>query len=156
MQSNAESYAAFEKELGGALIRAGRLDARGLDRALRLRSSGSDSLIDLLPRLGLISERDLADAIARHLGLPLVASRDYPELPILEDKISARFLRDAHVLPLSVETDGVSVAMADPLNRFAVDAIHLVTGLRVKPRVAVPAELEAAIDRLHGRDQAAA
>jgi len=156
MQSNAESYAAFEKELGGALIRAGKLDVRGLDRALRLRSSGSDSLIDLLPRLGLISERDLADAIARHLDLPRVASRDYPELPILEDKISARFLRDAHVLPLSVETDGVSVAMADPLDRFAVDAIHLVTGLRVKPRVAVPAELEAAIDRLHGRDQAAA
>src|SRR5215510_16222859 len=118
MQSNAESYDAFEKELGGALVRAGKLDARGLDRALRLRSNGSDSLIELLPRLGLISERDLADAIARHLGLPLVGSRDYPELPILEDKISARFLRAAHVLPLSVDTDRISVAMADPLDRF--------------------------------------
>src|SRR5690349_18455821 len=45
--------------------------------------------------------------------------------------------------------------MADPLDRFAIDAVRLITQQSVKPRVAVPAELEAAIDRLHGKDQAA-
>jgi general secretion pathway protein E len=156
MQSNVEEYAQFERELGEALVQAGKVDARGLDRAFRLRSSAPEGLIELLPRLGLISERDLAEAIAEHLGLPLVAQRDYPDFPVLEDKISARFLRDAHVLPLSIESDGVSLAMADPLNRFAIDAVRLITKQSVKPRVAVPAELEAAIDRLHGKDQAAA
>jgi general secretion pathway protein E len=42
------------------------------------------------------------------------------------------------------------------LNHFAVDAVCLISGQTVKPRVAVPAELEAAIDRLYGRDQPAA
>jgi general secretion pathway protein E len=156
MQSNAEEYAQFERELGEALVRSGRLDARGLDRAFRLRSNASEGLIELLPRLGLISERDLAEAIADHLGLPLVAQRDYPDFPVFEDKISARFLRDAHVLPLSIDPDGISLAMADPLSRFAIDAVRLITKQAVKPRVAVPAELEAAIDRLHGKDQTAA
>ena len=156
MQSSAEDYSRLERELGEALVQAGKIDGRGLDRAFRLRANAPEGLIELLPRLGLISERDLAEAIAQYLGLPLVTQRDYPEFPVLEDKISARYLRDAHVLPLSVDADGVSLAMADPLNRFAIDAVRLITKQSVKPCVAVPAELEAAIDRLHGKDQAAA
>ena len=155
MQSSVASHEMFERELGEALVQTGKLDARGLERAFRLRSNAPESLIELLPRLGLISERDLAEAIAQHLDLLLVGLRDYPDLPVLEDKISARFLRDAHVLPLSMDPDGISLAMADPLNSFAIDAVRLIAGRPVKPCVAVPAELEAAIDRLHGRDQAA-
>jgi len=155
MQASAESHQGIERDLGEALVRAGKLDARGLDRAFRLRSSTPESLIELLPRLGLISERDLAEAVARHLGLALVGPRDYPDLPVLEDKIGARFLRDSHVLPLAAESDELALAMVDPLNQFAIDAVRLIVGRPVRPCVAVPAELEAAIDRLFGRDQAA-
>jgi general secretion pathway protein E len=155
MQSNAESHGLMEREFCRALVQAGRLDAGGLDRALRLQSNGSEGLLQLLPRLGLISERDLAQAMAQHLGLPLVGQHDYPDLPVLEDKISARFLREAHLLPLSVDSDGICLAMADPFNRFAIDAVSVLAKRPVKPRVAVPAELEAAIERLHGRDEVA-
>jgi general secretion pathway protein E len=153
MQYRAESHNITERDLCQALVQAGKLDAGGLDRARRLQSNGSEGLLELLPRLGLISERDLAEAIARHLGLPLVGQRDYPDLPVLEDKVSARFLREAHVLPLSVDSDGIALAMADPFNRFAIDAVRVLARLPVKPSVAVPAELEAAIERLHGRDE---
>ena len=149
----AESHNITERDLCLALVQAGKLDAGGLDRACRLQSNGSEGLLELLPRLGLISERDLAEAIARQLGLPLVGQRDYPDLPVLEDKVSARFLREAHVLPLSVDSDGITLAMADPFNRFAIDAVRVLARLPVKPSVAVPAELEAAIERLHGRDE---
>ena len=153
MQYRAESHNITERDLCQALVQAGKLDAGGLDRACRLQSNGSEGLLELLPRLGLISERDLAEAIARELGLPLVGQRDYPDLPVLEDKVSARFLREAHVLPLSVDSDGITLAMADPFNRFAIDAVRVLARLPVKPSVAVPAELEAAIERLHGRDE---
>jgi general secretion pathway protein E len=156
MQDATEEYGQFERALGESLVLAGKLDPRGLERAFRLRSSTTEGLIELLPRLGLISERDLAEAIAEHLELPLVGQRDYPDFPVLEDKISARYLRDAHVLPLSVDDDGISLAMADPLDRFAIEAVRVITQQPIKPRVAVPAELEAAIDRIHGRDQTAA
>lgn len=99
MQYRAEGHDITERDLCQALVQAGKLDAGGLDRACRLQSNGSEGLLELLPRLGLISERDLAEAIARQLGLPLVGQRDYPDTPVLEDKVSARFLREAHVLP---------------------------------------------------------
>jgi general secretion pathway protein E len=46
--------------------------------------------------------------------------------------------------------------MADPLDRYAIDAVRLITGCQVLPKIAVPAELEAAIERLYGRDRSTA
>ena len=94
MQFDAESHHITEMELCQALVQAGKLDAGGLARAFRLQSNGSERLLELLPRLGLISEQDLAEAMARHLGLSLVAEYDYPDLPVLEDNISARSLAE--------------------------------------------------------------
>src|SRR5690349_10021946 len=113
MQAASKQIGRFEEELGEALVDAGRLERRGLDRALRLRSGPGD-LIGLLPRLGLISERDLAEAIAQQLGLPLLEARDYPEAPVLKDRIGLRFLRDSRVVPLAASDDHVMLAMANP------------------------------------------
>lgn len=152
MQIPGEQIGPFEERLAEALVDAGKLERRGLERALRLRSGPGD-LIELLPRLGLITERDLAEVMAHQLGLPLVESRDYPETPVLKERIGARFLRDSRVMPLAANEEQVTLAMANPLDRFAIDAVRLITGREIKARVAIPAELDAAIDRLYGRDQ---
>src|SRR5215470_11090174 len=91
----------FDRALGDLLVKRGKLDARGLERALRLRGDGKDGLLDLLPKLGLAAERDLAEAAAQLLGLPLAGPRDYPAVPLFDDKLSARFLRESRVLPLA-------------------------------------------------------
>ena len=45
--------------------------------------------------------------------------------------------------------------MADPLDRYALDAVRLIAGGTIHRRVAIPAELEAAIERLYGRERSA-
>jgi general secretion pathway protein E len=54
------------------------------------------------------------------------------------------------VLPLADRPDALILAMADPLDRYALDAIQLLVGKPVKAVVAVPAELERALARLYG------
>ena len=139
----------FEAALGDRLIEGGHLDDAGLDRARRIRSDTGEPMTSLLPKLGLVSERDLAEAIAGQLDLPLLTTKDFPEAPLYEDKLSPRFLREAQVLPIAEEPEGLVVAMADPLNDYAADAMRLVSGRNLLRRVAVPAELESAIDRLY-------
>jgi general secretion pathway protein E len=146
----------FEQALGELLVRQGKLDARGLDRALRVRGGSRDSLLELLSKLGLVAERDLAEATAQILALPLVTARDYPPAPLLDDKVSVRFLHESRLLPLADEADAIVVAMANPLDQYAIDAMRLIAGRNVRPRVAIPAELEAAIERLYGQNRAAA
>ena len=132
------------------LVEAGRLDRRGLERAQRLVVDGRESLLQVLAKLGLVGERDMAEAIGEVLDLPLVAPRDYPERPLMEDRLSLRYLREARLVPIADTPDGLVIAMADPLDRFAQEAVALVAGRPIQLRVAVPAELEAALDRLYG------
>ena len=54
-----------------ALLEKGRLKDADLARARRLQEETGGSLLGLLGRLGLVSERDHAEACAAVLGLPL-------------------------------------------------------------------------------------
>jgi general secretion pathway protein E len=146
---------AFEQRLAEQLIKRGALTVQGLQRATRVREQGDDSrLAKLLSMLGLVPEREIARALAELLGLPLVCARDFPTAAVLEETISRRFLSDVCVLPLAEGEDGIVLAMADPLNGFAMDAIRLRCGKAVHPRVAVPSEIDAAIELLYGRGKA--
>ncbi len=149
MQPVMDDLEAYETALGERLIGRGKLERAGLERAARIRADSGERLSSLLPKLGLVSERDLAETIAEVLGLPLIGAGEFPEKPLYEDSLSPRFLREAHVLPIAEQPDGLVVAMADPRNEFAADAMRLVCDRKLLPRVAVPGELEAAIDRLY-------
>ncbi len=146
---------AFERSIGDLLIERGKLDQANFERAMRLREGSGERLNALLPKLGLVSERDLAQALSDQLGLPLVKAADFPDVPLLEDKLSPRFLREAHVLPLAEKPEGLVLVMADPLDSYATDAIRLISGCELLPRVAEPAALESAIDRLYGQGHGA-
>ena len=93
------------------LVEEGKLDRRGIERAQRLVADSRESLLHVLAKLGLVAERDLAEAIAAVLELPLINAKDYPERPLLEDRLSLRFLREARLVPIADTPDGLVVAM---------------------------------------------
>ena len=68
-------------DLGNLLVQQNKLTDADLQRAQRVREGTGENLDALLIKLGLVSERDLAEALAAHLDLPLVRPGDYPETP---------------------------------------------------------------------------
>jgi len=147
--------AAVRKRLGEILIERGKLDAAGLERALRLQQESGEKLGVLLVSLGVVAQRDVSEALALQLGLPLIEAAGYPELPILEERVSARFLRDSHALPLTEDEHELALAMADPTDTYTMNAFEMVTGRKVRPLVAIPNELDAALERLYGAGKSA-
>ncbi len=145
-----ESTENFEQSLGERLIAAGKLDQSGLERARRIAGESNERIDVVLTKLGIVSEADMAEALSQLLNLPLVGADDYPETRILDSEVSARFLKEARVMPLAETAEGLMLAMADPLDSYALKAMELTTGKPVLPRVAVPAEVEAAIERAYG------
>ncbi len=139
------------RRLGEILIARGKLDQPNLERALRLQEGDSrDKLGVILSRLGLVSARDLAEALSTQTGIAIAGAAEYPELPLLEEQISYRFLREVKALPLREEDEGVVVAMADPADAYALRSIAMVCGKPVIARLAIGTELEAALERLYG------
>ena len=144
-----------DSQLAERLIAAGRIDESALDRARRVAASTAEGLPEVLLKLGLLGERDLATTLAEVHGCPVLAPDDFPAEPLYPDKLSPRFLREARVLPVA-ETDGtLHLAMADPGAGFAREAMALLAESPVEPCVAVPAELEQAIERLYAAGEPA-
>jgi general secretion pathway protein E len=147
--------APVRKRIGEILIERGKLDQANLERALRLQGDSGERLGALLVTLGLCAQRDVAEALSLQLALPLVDANGYPEFPILEERVSARFLREARALPVREDEAELALAMADPTDAYTIGAFEMVTGRAVRPMVAIPTELDAALERLYGAGKSA-
>jgi general secretion pathway protein E len=143
----------FSTALGELLIQQGLLDATSLDRGRRLAGESGGRLDTVLSQLGLVSERALAETTARLLRLTIAAPLDYPAAAILPNRLRVKFLRKSGALPIALDERTITVAMADPLDRFAISSIGVVAERDVEVRVAVPIDLEAAFVRLYGTDE---
>jgi hypothetical protein len=87
---------AFLDAVAEALIAAGTLQAPALARARRVSAETGERLDAALTKLGLVSDKDLARAMAQTAGLELAGDDDFPQDPVFETALSARFLRQAH------------------------------------------------------------
>jgi general secretion pathway protein E len=131
------------------LQRRGKLTPADHHRARRVADDSGDPLLRMLVRLGLVSERDMALAFAEVLDLPMAEQADFPREPVAEDRISLRFLKDAQILPLREDAERLEVAFADPTDPFLRDALAAAADKAIVPWVALPSEIELALEQLY-------
>src|ERR1051326_1515337 len=136
--------------LGERLVASGKLNAASLARAERLHRESGERIEAVLTNLGLISEGDLAETLASLLDLPLKSAKEFPDAPVLEGRFNRRFLKQARVIPFEDRSDALVVAMADPLDEFAAEALAFAAEKPVLRCVAYPADINAAYERLYG------
>ena len=138
--------------LGEILLARGKVSEDELDRVLRLQAASTrpEKLGSLLTTLGVVSARDIAQALAVQADLPYVETAAFPEMPILEERISARFLRDSRALPIAEDQSTLTLAVADPFNDFVRHSFEIVTNRQIHRVVAVGTDIDTAIERLYG------
>ena len=139
------------------LVARGRLKETDLVRGRRLREEdpASGSLVSLLTRLGLVSEREMAEGVAELLQLPLLSAKEFPEAPPANVQTSVRFLKHHHVCPIGETDDDVTVLVADPADAFPLQALQLATGRAVKLNIGLRSEIDDLIERYYGSGRSA-
>ncbi len=138
-----------------ALIEKGRLKEADLVRAQRLQEETGSELLALIARLGLVSERDHAEACADVLGLPLLAVKELPDLPPEGIELTLKFMKQFAAVPVGESEAHVAVLMADPQDAYTLDAIRLVSQREVRPLVGLRSEIGDLIERWHGQGRSA-
>ncbi len=136
--------------LGDYLLASHKVSREGLENAVRLAHASREHLGAMLVKLGLLSDRDLAEALSVLLDLPLIRAADYPEAPLCEEQIAVKFLKAFQAVPVREDPDGLVVAMTMPQDPYLVHALELASGKTVKPALGLGSEILAAIERLYG------
>ncbi len=132
------------------------LTGPALDRVCRLEAESGERIDRIAAKLGLVSDHDLAQAYAALLGSPVLTAADFPSTPVAADRLAGDFLRHARIVPLTETESELVAAMADPLDQAVARAVEFALDKPLRRRVAVPAELEAQLDRLYGDAASAA
>lgn len=152
---NAGTGTGADERVVAALLAKGRLKDADLARARRLQEETGGSLLTLLARLGLVSERDHAEACAEVLGLPLVSTKDAADLPPEGIALSTRFMKQFHLVPVAEDATAIDVLVADPQEEYALDAVRLASGRAVRARIALRSEIDDLVERWHGQGRSA-
>jgi type IV pilus assembly protein PilB len=139
--------------IGELALAAGALTPDQLGQASAHQRESGGRLGSSLVALHLLSERQVAEIVAKPYGLPTIDDLDAVDVPGDVLALVPRSHCVAHrVLPLSRRATELRLAMADPTDAFAVDPIQFRTGLRVRPVVAAETAIARAIGRLYGED----
>jgi general secretion pathway protein E len=138
------------------LVQRGLLTPADLSRANEVRRHGDARLCATLARLGMVSEADLLAAQAAATGFPVVGKAEFPEAPPVAD-INPRFLARRGIAPLAYQEGRLTLAMADPDDKQAIEGVAFATGAyEVVPVLASFSDIEEALglERFDGEEAA--
>ncbi len=132
----------------------GKLSASELKKVERVqKTSVAESLPQLLVKLGLCSELDVADAFVDSGQFEKISSDQYPIERQLPEDVSLRFLKNYHIIGLSATEDQAIIAMMDPEDAFTINALSLMIGKSIVVKVGLLSEIDAALDIQYGEDR---
>ncbi|OAI04662.1 type II secretion system protein GspE [Methylomonas methanica] len=142
-----EKYAAFLS----LLKRKGKLSDSDLGKVRRMqKSSLDDSLPQMLIKLGLCSDSDIAGSFAEASGITRVSPAQYPPQSPLPDSVSQRFLKQYHAVGLAADDEQIQVAVMDPEDDYLTQALQLAIGKPVKLHIGQLSEIDAALELQYG------
>lgn len=121
------------KRLGERLVEQGLITPEQLRIALELQKRTSRLLGEILLDMGFVEESAVSSLFSRDMGATYMASLEGISVdPEALRQVPKGWASEHKVLPLSLEEQEITVAIADPFDVVAVDELRRLTGKRVR------------------------
>ena len=142
--------ASLKERIIDALLSRNLVQPEQLEEVLSVQRTRGGSLQTILVERGLVSESDLLAAISQGIGIPPISLSRMKLDSGLKGLISREMALQYELVPVACIGQTLTIAMADPLNVFALDTIATMTGLSVNPLLATSKDIRDAIDQYYG------
>ncbi len=123
-------------KLGELLLYSGKVTKEQLNNALEKQKEDGRKLGEILVEEGYITNNDIIEVLEFQLGIPHVDLDKYTINPDIVSTIPENIARRHELIAIDKKGDYLIVAMADPLNIFAIDDIKMFTKLEIQPVIA--------------------
>ncbi|MBI5603708.1 MAG: Flp pilus assembly complex ATPase component TadA [Deltaproteobacteria bacterium] len=138
-----------KKRLGDILVQAGMITPDQLAVTIEAQKKTNERLGKTLIRMGFITEENLIKTLAHQLKINFVNLKEEKIDPSLAKLIPDKIARRHTVVPLARMGQVLMIAMADPLNIFALDDLAFKTGLEIEPVIASEKDILHTLDTLY-------
>ncbi|MCS7066224.1 MAG: hypothetical protein NZL85_08120, partial [Fimbriimonadales bacterium] len=136
--------------LGELFVQAGLVSHEQLQEALQKQQEGIPLPLDrLLVQLGYISEKDRVRILGQHWGIQFVDLVETPPDPSLASLIPADMAKRYRAVPVAQQNGKLTVALADPLDIFAIDEIRQHTKQEIEAVIATEDDIQNALRSLY-------
>jgi len=120
------------KQIGKILVDAGIITDKTLERALKIQKGSSKRLGELLREMGIVSEEEVAEAIASQFNLKSVKNfANHPFPKDLLDLIPGRMALEKMIFPLKSHDRTLALATLDPSDHETFTQLAEKTGMRI-------------------------
>ena len=138
--------------LARRLVDDGVLPAHNAREAFDAARRDAQPLVGHLLRYSLAEPDAIAMCASREFGVPVI-DVEALDLDSLAQHVDDGLIRAHHILPLVRRGDTLHVALADPADVRALDAIKFAVGIDIEPVVAAADKLDDAIERYFRRER---
>ena len=152
VELEAENDDNMKQKLGTLLQDAGLITEDQLQKALAHQKIERRRLGDILVAMGAITDEDLAETLASQLGLPYIDLDTVVIEPEALERLPEKFARKHNCIPLAVDREVITVAMADPLDVKAIEDVGFSSGRQVAPCVSTRDQVQSALDSAYNLD----
>src|SRR4029450_4543552 len=104
----------------------------------------------MLFALGYISERDCLAVLSDHLNIQSISGVEYPTVPVLENVLTHRFMKQCKFVPVALDANVLTLAMTDPMDYSTLDSVRQATGFQVRALLGSEGEIMDVLERLYG------
>lgn len=136
----------LKERLTELLINNKLITQEQLNKALEVQKAKGGRLSDIIVSLNYIKESDLISLLSQGLGFPLIDLRRFKVDPEVVKVIPAEVARHYQIIPVSKMGESITLAMADPLNIFAIDHVKTLTGYKINPIISSSQDIMQAIE----------
>ncbi|MCK4532330.1 type IV-A pilus assembly ATPase PilB [bacterium] len=141
----------IKEKLGNLLVDVGIISKEQLKEANEEQKKTGMKLGKILTARGYISEDVLLAFLGKQFGISFISLDEYGDIP--KDVIKSvpeSMVKRQMVIPVYKKKNVLTIAMADPMNVFAVDDLRLMTGCDVNVVIASESEIKSAIEKYYG------
>ncbi|MBM3246312.1 MAG: type II secretion system protein GspE [Candidatus Omnitrophica bacterium] len=123
----------LKERLTEILIHNKLITQKQLNQAIEVQKEKGGRLSDIIVALKFIKENDLILTLSEGLGFPLIDLKRFKIDHEIAKIIPVEVARHYQIIPISKMGNTVTLAMADPLNIFAIDHVKALTGYKINP-----------------------
>lgn len=136
-------------KLGELLLYNGKITKEQLDKALEKQRQSHKKIGEILVEEGYVTDKDIIEVLEFQLGFPHVDLNTFVINPEVISLVPEHIARRYDLIPVDKKGDLLIVAMADPLNIYAIDDLKLYTKYDIQPVISTRESIIKNIDKFY-------